>query len=110
MKSEKNDTLIIATTLKLSNLSEQELRIVNELIDGLLFLKKEPVSKLISSTSTNNQGKRWTDEANEELTKLYEKYFKPSIIAKMIGRTNGAVVSQLNKLGLINEDERLSFL
>lgn len=51
----------------------------------------------------DNSGKRWTDEEDELLKRLYEEGMKTSEIQRKFMRSRGSIQSRLAKLGLIEE-------
>lgn len=52
----------------------------------------------------NNQGKPWSKEQEEELTKLFAEGLAVSEIANMMSRTVGGIKARLLRLGLISEN------
>jgi hypothetical protein len=71
----------------------QEKEIVNALFDAVSELKKSIIK--------GNQGSKWTDDEDVKLEINFEKGLKTTEIAKIHGRTAGAIRSRLIKLGLI---------
>lgn len=55
-----------------------------------------------------NHLKPWTDEANAQLLELFEIEDEPEALASLVGRTVGATIGQLERLGkVVNEGGRV---
>lgn len=52
-------------------------------------------------TKLKNHGAPWTDEANKQLLELFNDGSDPHHMSKEIGRTEGAIIGQLERLGKV---------
>lgn len=58
----------------------------------------------MSQNKLQSHGAHWTDEANENLLELFSGLADPDEIARDMGRTRGAVIGQLERLGKVVND------
>lgn len=65
-----------------------------------LFTLLEATSMARENHQTRNAGKPWTEAEDDKLREEFDSKIKISEIAKEHGRTYGAIVSRLEKLGL----------
>lgn len=65
-----------------------------------LFVVLEQLNKETTKDPLRNAGKPWTDTEDEKLHDEFISNLKISDIAKEHGRTNGAIESRLERLGL----------
>ncbi len=79
----------------------QEAQIVRALFNAVIELKRKS-SKKNNQINLENQGRKWTEQEDQQLKESFNKGFKTSEISKLHGRTYGAIRSRLEKLSLIS--------
>jgi hypothetical protein len=62
------------------------------------------VNELKASEVRGNKGSKWSEAEDQQLKDNFSKGFKTAELAKLHGRSSGAIRSRLIKLGLVEEE------
>lgn len=73
----------------------------NDLGELLLYFEDKQRKQAVAKESNPNMGQSWTQEEDEQLTQEYNAQMELKEIAKLHGRTTGAIQSRLMRLHLL---------
>ena len=106
----KKSNVALGTDAQITSIDEEKFSGIMEVEHVFLDSHGEILDKVVSNSTKlsgsilsteNRKGKPWTKEEEEVLTRLFNQGKDIPIIAELIGRTEVAIKSRLDKLGLI---------